>query len=171
MRAIFDFCFPTKSTSVHDGPDWLHEIKYDRYRPRVERDGDRVRLFTGRLQLDQPRSVDRGSRAEERTKQFDMHGEAVILRADGIADFNALHSRKHDDEVQLDAFDILALDGTTCATYRECRSNDVSIIVRSILEQTIRSENDQIELLSTDTAAMSALPSRTDVVNVAGDVR
>lgn len=40
-----------------------------------------------------------------------MHGEAVILRADGIADFNAMHSRKHDDEVQLDAFDILALDG------------------------------------------------------------
>ena len=100
-----------------------------------------------------------------------MHGEAVILQADGIADFNALHSRKHDDEVQLDAFDILALDGTTCATYRECRSNDVSIIVRSILERTIRSENDLIELLSPDTAAMSAFPLRTDVVNVAGDVR
>jgi bifunctional non-homologous end joining protein LigD len=46
MQPIFDFCFPTKSTSVHDGPDWLHEIKYDRYRPRVEHDGDRVRLFT-----------------------------------------------------------------------------------------------------------------------------
>ena len=60
---------------------------------------------------------------------------------------------------------------TTCATYRECRSNDVFIIVRSILERTIRSENDLIELLSTDTAAMSALPSRTDVVNVAGHVR
>jgi ATP-dependent DNA ligase len=38
---------PAKSTSVHDGPDWLHEIKNDRYRLRVERDGDRVRLFDG----------------------------------------------------------------------------------------------------------------------------
>jgi ATP-dependent DNA ligase len=28
------------------GPEWLHEIKYDGYRPWVERDGDRVRLFT-----------------------------------------------------------------------------------------------------------------------------
>jgi bifunctional non-homologous end joining protein LigD len=37
--------------------------------------------------------------------------EAVILGVDGIADFNALHSRKHDDEVQLYAFDIMALDG------------------------------------------------------------
>jgi ATP-dependent DNA ligase len=30
---------------------------------------------------------------------------------DGISDFNGLHSRKHDDEVQLYAFDILALEG------------------------------------------------------------
>jgi ATP-dependent DNA ligase len=35
----------------------------------------------------------------------------VVLGVDGIADFNALHSRKHDHEVQLYAFDILALDG------------------------------------------------------------
>ena len=34
-----------------------------------------------------------------------------MLGVDGIADFNALHSRRHDDEVQLYAFDILALDG------------------------------------------------------------
>jgi hypothetical protein len=47
----------------------------------------------------------------------------------------------------------------------------VFIIVRSILERTIRSENDLIELPFPDTAAMSAFPSRTDVVNVAGDVR
>jgi hypothetical protein len=34
-----------------------------------------------------------------------------VLGVDGVADFNALHSRKHDGEVQLYAFDILALDG------------------------------------------------------------
>jgi ATP-dependent DNA ligase len=28
------------------GPEWLHEIKYDGFRLRVERDGDRVRLIT-----------------------------------------------------------------------------------------------------------------------------
>jgi bifunctional non-homologous end joining protein LigD len=44
-------------------------------------------------------------------KQFVIDGEAVVLGVDGIADFNALHSRQHDDEVQLYAFDILALDG------------------------------------------------------------
>ena len=34
-----------------------------------------------------------------------------MLGVDGIADFDALHSRKHEEEVQLYAFDILALDG------------------------------------------------------------
>jgi bifunctional non-homologous end joining protein LigD len=40
-----------------------------------------------------------------------IDGEAVLLGVDGISDFNGLHSRKYDDEVQLYAFDILALDG------------------------------------------------------------
>ncbi len=31
----------------------------------------------------------------------------VVLGVDGISDFNALHSRKHDHEVQFCAFDIL----------------------------------------------------------------
>jgi hypothetical protein len=48
---------------------------------------------------------------KNRQKQFIIDGEAVILGIDGIPDFNALHSRRQDDEVQLYAFDIMALDG------------------------------------------------------------
>jgi ATP-dependent DNA ligase len=48
---------------------------------------------------------------KNRHKQFVIDGEAVILGVAGIADFNALHSRQHDEEVQLCAFDILALNG------------------------------------------------------------
>ncbi|WP_283810982.1 hypothetical protein [Bradyrhizobium zhanjiangense] len=48
---------------------------------------------------------------KNRQKQFVIDGEAVILGVDGISDFNALHSRKHDHEVQLYAFDILAMGG------------------------------------------------------------
>ena len=44
----FDFCIPTKATIVPESPDWLHEIKYDGYRLRVDRDGDRVRPIRGR---------------------------------------------------------------------------------------------------------------------------
>jgi len=40
-----------------------------------------------------------------------IDGEAVVLGLDGISDFNALHSRKHEHEVQLYAFDVLAMGG------------------------------------------------------------
>ena len=43
---MYEFCIPAKSTAVPDGDSWLHEIKYDGYRLRLERDGDRVRLIT-----------------------------------------------------------------------------------------------------------------------------
>jgi hypothetical protein len=41
MLKALEFCIPTRSTTVPDGPDWLHEIKYDGYLLRVERNGDR----------------------------------------------------------------------------------------------------------------------------------
>ncbi len=44
-------------------------------------------------------------------KQFVIDGEAVILGVDGRSDFDALHSGKHNEEVQLYAFDMLAGDG------------------------------------------------------------
>lgn len=40
-----------------------------------------------------------------------LDGEGVLLGVDGISDFNGLHSGRHDEEVQLYAFDILTLDG------------------------------------------------------------
>jgi bifunctional non-homologous end joining protein LigD len=46
-----------------------------------------------------------------RQKQFVLDAEAVILGVDGISDFNVLHSGKHNEEVQLCAFDLLAMDG------------------------------------------------------------
>ena len=40
-----------------------------------------------------------------RQKRFVLDGEAVVLGLNGVADFNALHSHKHDHEVQFYAFD------------------------------------------------------------------
>ena len=42
----FEFCLPTNGKAVPDGPDWFHEIRFDGYRLRVERDAGRVRLIT-----------------------------------------------------------------------------------------------------------------------------
>ena len=46
-----------------------------------------------------------------RTKQFVFGGEAVLLSVDGISDFDGLYSGQHNDEIQLYAFDLIALDG------------------------------------------------------------
>jgi len=112
MRSTFEPCIPMRGKVVPAGEDWIHEVKYDGFRLIVHRDGDRVRLLTrnghdwsGRY----PWIVE--SALKNRCKGFVIDGEAVVLGVDGVADFNALYSRKHDDEVQLYAFDILAMDG------------------------------------------------------------
>ena len=52
-----------------------------------------------------------GISPEQSFTEAGRHREAVLLGVDGRSEFNGLHSRKHDDEVQLYAFDVLALDG------------------------------------------------------------
>ena len=99
---MFEFCLPTRATTVPTGPDWLHEAKYDGYRLRIERDGDRVRLFS-RNGYDWTARYPWIIKAAQKIRQtrFVLDGEAVILGVGGIADFDALHSRQHDEEVQL----------------------------------------------------------------------
>ena len=105
---IFEFCLPTSAKAVPVGAEWFHEIKYDGYRLRLERDDDRVRLITrgGYNWTDRYPWIVQAAR-KVRQKRFVLDGEAVVLGVDGVSDFNALHSRKHDDEVQFCAFDIL----------------------------------------------------------------
>ena len=108
----FQPCIPTRGKVVPAGREWLHELKMDGYRLIVQRDGDRVRLYT-RNGYDwshrYPWIVE--SALRNRTKQFVIDGEAVVLGVDGNSNFDALHTGKQDHEVQLYAFDLLALDG------------------------------------------------------------
>jgi bifunctional non-homologous end joining protein LigD len=98
-----------------EGPGWpglAHEVKHDGFRLIVQRDGDRVRRFTrnGHDWSDgYPWIVDAARRL--RQKQFVIDGEAMVLGVDGISAFAALYSRKHDEEVQFYAFDMLVGDG------------------------------------------------------------
>jgi ATP-dependent DNA ligase len=112
MRTAFEFCLPTAAKVVPDGHDWLHEIKYDGYRLRVEPNGKTVRLLTknGHNWTSRfPWIVE--AALKNREQQFVIDGEAVVLGVDGVSEFNALHSRGCDAEVQLYAFDILAMGG------------------------------------------------------------
>lgn len=111
-QRLFEPCLPSRGTKVPASKDWIHEIKHDGYRLIVQREGKRVRLFTknGHDWTDRyPRIVEAALR--NRTSAFVIDGEAVLLGVDGVSDFDGLHSRQHDDEVQLYAFDVLALEG------------------------------------------------------------
>src|SRR5258705_13608354 len=101
---------PRDESSRPPGVD--SQIKHDGYRLSVQKDGQRVRLFTrnghdwsGRFPLITEAAL------RNRNSSFVIDGEAVLLGVDGISDFNGLHSRKHDDEVMFYAFDILVSDG------------------------------------------------------------
>jgi ATP-dependent DNA ligase len=106
MPSTFEFCLPTGATSVPVHPIWLHEVKYDGYRLRLERDGKRVRLITrggGYNCADRYPWIVEAAR-KNRRRQFVIDGEAVLLTFDGIPDFDGLRSRRHDELVQLYAF-------------------------------------------------------------------
>ena len=111
-RSAFQPCIPTKAIKVPNRAEWIHEIKHDGYRLIVQRDGERVRLFTrnghdwsGRY----PRIIEAALR--HRNTSFVIDGEAVLLGVDGRSDFHGLHSRKYNQEVEFYAFDILVSDG------------------------------------------------------------
>ena len=112
MSGFIAPCLPSKAVRPPSGPLWVHEIKHDGYRLMVRRDRSRLRCFTRN-------GHDRTSRfpaivaAALRIKaaSFFMDGEAVIVRDDGVSDFDALRSRSRNDEAVLYAFDLIEHDG------------------------------------------------------------
>ena len=126
-------CIPTIGTAVPAGDEWLHEIKHDGYRLMVRKDGDAVSIITrggydwteryplivaGALRL-------RGS--------FVIDGEGVVCGEDGVADFELLHSRKHDRSCFLYAFDMMERSGDDLRSLplEERKARLRSLLVRS----------------------------------------
>jgi bifunctional non-homologous end joining protein LigD len=113
MWRMYAFSFPTKADKVPAGDDWIHEIKYDGYRMMVIREQDRVRLISrGGHDWAKFFPLIVEAALKLRAKHFVLDGpEVVVLNTDGVSDFDALASRKHDKRAQFYAFDMLAGDG------------------------------------------------------------
>ncbi|WLB14967.1 ATP-dependent DNA ligase [Bradyrhizobium japonicum] len=111
MRS-FEFCVPKAAKAVPAGPDWIHEIKYDGYRARLVRAGDRVRLES-KAGLDWTWRFPFIAETARKMRQedFAIDGEIVVLDLRGVSDFDALHSGRHTAEAQLYAFDLVGLAG------------------------------------------------------------
>ena len=91
-------CQPTVATRPPTGPGWAHELKHDGYRLQIHvRDG-RVRLYTmngADWSKRYPLIVHDAATRVEVSAIFDA--EVVWLDANGVSDFEALHSRANDD--------------------------------------------------------------------------
>jgi len=100
-------CRPTVAERPPRGPGWTHELKYDGYRLQIHvRDG-RVRLYTmngNDWTKRYPRIVEEAARLRA---PLIVDAEVVHLSADGVADFDALHSRTADENAVALAFDLL----------------------------------------------------------------
>lgn len=104
-------CLPILATKPPLGPGWVHEIKHDGYRLQIHARGGRVRLYTmnGADWTDRyPLIV-----AEARRIKGDavIDAEVICTRPDGVADFDALHSRCQDHAAIAVGFDLLRKDG------------------------------------------------------------
>lgn len=144
----FEFCLPTPGKSVPAGAEWFHEIKFDGFRIRLERDGKSVRLITRGghdWTTRYPWIVE--SARKNRQERFVIDGEAVILGIEGISDFNALRSGKRNAEVQLCAFDVLAFEG------EDLRSLPLSMR-KANLERLLRGRPDGIFVNPFETGAI-----------------
>jgi ATP-dependent DNA ligase len=88
------------------GPGWVHEIKHGGYRLIVRRDGDIVRLRRGYDWTDRYPAITCAA-ATLRAKSFTIDGEAAVCGPDGVAVFDALHSRHKATDALLFGFDLL----------------------------------------------------------------
>lgn len=104
-------CIPVKKKTAPSGSQWIHEIKYDGYRLIVRRSKDGVTLYT-RNGADWTERYPRiAAAAAKLPGSFVLDGEVVVCRKDGTYDFDALHSRKHDRDAILYAFDLMEWRG------------------------------------------------------------
>jgi bifunctional non-homologous end joining protein LigD len=94
-------CLPTKTDKLPSGSQWMHEIKHDGFRIIARKDGPRGRLYsrprndlTHRFRL----IVETLAR---RSRSCIIDGEAVACDDNGVASFNLIRYRRHDDNIDL----------------------------------------------------------------------
>ena len=101
-------------STVPEGKDWIHEIKYDGYRLIAVRKKGKVRLFT-RKELDWTDRFKEVARRLEKLKgrDFVLDGEAVVFDEKGRSQFSLLQKALKSDgkEITFVAFDLLNADG------------------------------------------------------------
>jgi bifunctional non-homologous end joining protein LigD len=105
-------CLPSKTDKLPSGSQWLHKIKHDGFRVIARKKGVQVRLYSrpgNDLTYRFPLIVETLARLRSRSCIID--GEAVAFDDNGVASFNRVRYRHHDESIFLYAFDLIELNG------------------------------------------------------------
>jgi bifunctional non-homologous end joining protein LigD len=105
-------CDPTKTDKLPSGSAWLHEIKHDGFRVIARKKCAQVRLYSrpgNDLTYRFPLIVETLARLRSRSCIID--GEAVACDDNGVASFDRVRYRHHDESIFLYAFDLIELNG------------------------------------------------------------
>jgi bifunctional non-homologous end joining protein LigD len=105
-------CLPSKTDKLPSGGQWLHEIKHDGFRIIARKKGAQVKLYSrpgNDLTHRFPLIVEALARLRSRSCIID--GEAVACDDNGVASFNLVRYRHHDESIFLNAFDLIELNG------------------------------------------------------------
>ena len=95
-----------------EGPDWVHEQKFDGYRIVADLDGGKVRLLSRRFKDWTPEFPTVASAvAALPVKRAVLDGEVAAVLPSGITSFQALHDARAAGTLVYFVFDLLALDG------------------------------------------------------------
>jgi len=99
---LYTFSLPNKADKVPAGSDWLHEVKHDGYRMMLIREQGRVRLISrGGHNWARRFPLIVTAALKLRQEHFVLDGETVVLGPDGVSDFAALRSGRHNEQAQL----------------------------------------------------------------------
>ena len=133
-----------------EGPEWLHEIKYDGYRLLARLEGSKVRLITrGGLDWTNKFPALAGSLGELPLDSALIDGELVHLEPDGTTSFAGLQdaiSSGKTDTLTFFAFDLLYQDGWDfTGTALEDRKSALTGLLPSDGEGMLRYSDHQID--------------------------
>jgi bifunctional non-homologous end joining protein LigD len=107
-----ELCLPRLALRPPAGPGWIHEIEHDGFRILAKQNAAAVHLFTRKgydLAVRFPLATTAVAALPARSCLID--GEAIARDQNGLAVFEMIRWRRHDQDVVLCAFDLLELDG------------------------------------------------------------
>jgi bifunctional non-homologous end joining protein LigD len=128
-------CQPIVAKQPPTGPGWAHELKHDGYRLQIHVHDGRVRVYTitgADWSKRYPLIVEAAAKISGNAI---LDAEVVWLDSDGVAQFDALHSRVNDAAATALAFDLLMHNGEDV---RRKPFAERKAILRKVLQRTRR---------------------------------